>query len=512
MKSLFRSLCLLLVIFSSAQAANDLLPPEKAFQAYMVQMDDHTLEVRFKVAPGYYLYRERISFKSAQAIQPQLPVGTEKNDPSFGKVQVYKHDTVVPIKSTTPFPLDAAITAKFQGCAEVGVCYPPQTHVLKLGDQPKDALDQLFGKSPTPATIGPSGADVYFSGGFLATLGVFFLAGLALALTSCMYPLIPIVSSIVLGNGQKGKMRALGLTFTYVQGLALSYTLIGIAAAATGTLLVVALQQPFVIAIFSLFFVLMALAMFGLFDLQLSGRIQSKMNEWSNRLPGGQFTSVFAMGALSALIVGPCIAPPLAAALAYLGQTGDLLLGGSSLYMLALGLGLPLIAIGAFGGSILPKLSGKIMRGIRIVFGVLLLGMAVWVARPLWEQAGAHTGPQFAPITSEQELDRAISKANGKIVMLDFYADWCIACKEFERDTLSDPEIQKTLASMVLLRADVTQNNAADQALLKRFKLFGPPALLFTGNNGQFLNERVIGYQSPAAFKATLQRIKQEKP
>ena len=217
------------------------------------------------------------------------------------------------------------------------------------------------------------------------------------------------------------------------------------------------------------------------------------------------------MGALSALIVGPCIAPPLAAALAYLGQTGDLLLGGSSLYMLALGLGLPLLAIGAFGGSILPKLSSRTMRGIKVIFGVLLLGMAVWVARPLWEQSSAHAGPQFASITSEQELDQAISKANGKMVMLDFYADWCIACKEFERDTLSNSEIQKSLSEMVLLRVDVTQNSAADQALLKRFKLFGPPAILFTGSNGQFLNERVIGYQSPASFKATLQRIKQEE-
>ncbi|AZN36891.1 protein-disulfide reductase DsbD [Iodobacter ciconiae] len=508
---MLRIIFLVLALFGAAHAADDLLPPEKAFQAYMVQIDDHTMEARFKVAPGYYLYRERITFKSDQTLQPQLPAGVEKNDPSFGKVQVYKYDTSVQIKSSTPFPVNAAITAKFQGCAEIGVCYPPQTQLLKLGEQPKDALDQLFGKSTSPAEIGPGGADIYFSGSFLATLGVFFLAGIALALTSCMYPLIPIVSGIVLGNGQQGKIRALGLTFTYVQGLALSYTLIGIAAAATGTLLVVALQQPFVIAMFSLFFVLMALAMFGLFDLQLSGGIQSKMNEWSNRLPGGQFTSVFAMGALSALIVGPCIAPPLAAALAYLGQTGDLLLGGSALYMLALGLGLPLLAIGAFGGSILPRLSGKIMRGVKIVFGILLLVMAAWVARPLWEKSDTESGPHFTPITSEQELDRAINQANGKMVMLDFYADWCIACKEFERDTLSNPDIQKSLANMVLLRADVTQNNAADQALLKRFKLFGPPAILFTDNNGRFLNERVIGYQSPAAFKATLARIKQEK-
>ncbi|MEJ2793344.1 protein-disulfide reductase DsbD [Iodobacter sp. LRB] len=508
---MLRIILFFLALMGTAHAANDLLAPEKAFQAYMVQIDDHTLEARFKVAPGYYLYRDRITFKADQTIQPQLPAGTEKNDPSFGKVQVYKHDTSVRIKSSTPFPINAAITAKFQGCAEVGVCYPPQTQILKPGEPPKDALDQLFGKSTAPAEIGPGGADVYFSGGFLATLSVFFLAGIALALTSCMYPLIPIVSGIVLGNGQQGKMRALGLTFTYVQGLALSYTLIGIAAAATGTLLVVALQQPFVIALFALFFVLMGLAMFGLFDLQLSGSIQSKMNEWSNRLPGGQFTSVFAMGALSALIVGPCIAPPLAAALAYLGQTGDLLLGGSALYMLALGLGLPLLAIGAFGGSILPRLSGRIMRGVKIVFGVLLMAMAVWVARPLWEKSGAENGLHFATIKSEQELDQAINQANGKMVMLDFYADWCIACKEFERDTLSDPDIQKTLAGMVLLRADVTQNNSADQALLKRFRLFAPPAILFTGSNGHFLNERVIGYQNPAAFKATLERLQQEK-
>ena len=507
---MLRLLLLCFALFSFAHAADELLPPDKAFKVQMVQIDDHTLEARFQVAPGYYLYRDRISFKGTAPLQADLPAGSEKNDPSFGKVQVYKHDVAVTLKSGTAFSTDAAITAKFQGCAEVGVCYPPQIQVLKPGDGPKDALDQLFGKATNTESVGPSGADVYFGGGFLATLGIFFLAGIGLALTSCMYPLIPIVSGIVLGQGQQGKLRSFGLTFTYVQGLALSYTLIGISAAATGTLLVVALQQPWVIALFSLFFVLMALAMFGVFNLQLAGGIQSKMNQWANQLPGGQFTSVFMMGSLSALIVGPCIAPPLAAALAYLGQTGDLILGGSALYMLALGLGLPLLAIGVFGGSILPRLSGKIMRGIKIVFGILLLGMAVWVARPLWESAET-SGPQFTTITSASELDQVIKNANGKTVMLDFYADWCIACKEFARDTLVNPDIQKSLSNMILLRADVTRNNKADQALLSRFKLFGPPAILFTNANGIFLNERVIGYQNPETFKATLLRVKQEQ-
>lgn len=497
--------CLLLCFFSMLAWANqEFLPPDQAFKPTLVQIDDNTIEARFTIAPGYYLYRDRISASATGlTLNTQMPSGEIKNDPSFGKVAVFHNQLIVRLSSTQPIAKQQAITLKFQGCAEAGICYPPQTQTLKIGESKSPALKQLFGSSSNPSTPDQQ----FFGGSFFGTLGIFFIAGIGLALTACMYPLIPIVSGIVIGQQAAKRWHAFSLTMVYVQGMAISYTVIGVAAAATGTLLVVALQQPWVIALFALFFVAMALSMFGLFNVQLPSALQSKLNEASMQLPGGKWTSVLLMGLLSALIIGPCIAPPLAAALAYIGQTGDLMLGGAALYSMALGLGLPLLAIGAFGSTVLPRLSGRIMKAVKIIFGIVLLAMAIWVSRPLWEpylgMQQEHT-LQFKTVRSTSELDTAITQAKGRPVMIDFYADWCVSCIEFERETLSQQPVQAALSQYQLIRVDVTDNNAASAALLARYKLYGPPALIFYTPDGQEIPQRVIGFQAAKPFLATL--------
>lgn len=511
----FLSWLLFCLIAFSAQAETEFLSPDKAFIPQLSQIDDKTFTASFTVAPNYYLYRDRMSFAAdGKSIEAIFPKGKIKDDPNFGKVEVFDHDVQIQLKFKTPVPADQTITFKYQGCAEAGICYPPETQQLQAGkNTSSDRLKDLFGAAPASPPDNEATID-YFSGGFLGTLGVFFLAGIGLALTACMYPLIPIVSGIVIGHNAKEikprRWQAFGLTFVYVQGMALAYTALGIAAAATGTLLVVVLQQPWVIAAFALFFVVMALAMLGVFHLQLPQGPHNFINNLANRLPGGRWLSVFIMGLLSALLVGPCIAPPLAAALAYLGKTGDLTLGGSALYVMALGLGVPLLLIGAFGSTILPRLSGRVMHGIKMFFGVILLGMAVWVARPLWAPyfAPAHHELVFQNVSSSTELDQALLAARGKTVMLDFYADWCVACIEFEQETLSDQRVQTALNDVVLIRLDVTKNSSDDAALLARYGLFGPPALIFYGPNGQELKPRVIGFQNPSAFLKTLEQIK----
>ncbi|QLG86945.1 protein-disulfide reductase DsbD [Chitinibacter bivalviorum] len=501
--------CLLFGFFSMLSWANaDFLPPEKAFRATLVQIDDQTVEARFTIAPGYYLYRDRIKVSApGLELSSQIPAGEMKDDPSFGKVSVFHNQLIVKLTSKQPLAAQQAITLKFQGCAEAGICYPPQTQTIKLGESKTPALKQLFGANDANNSAPDQ---MFFGGSFFGTLGIFFLAGIGLALTACMYPLIPIVSGIVIGQKAAKRWHAFSLTFVYVQGMAISYTAIGVAAAATGTLLVVALQQPWVIALFALFFVAMALSMFGLFNVQLPSALQSKLNNASMKLPGGKWTSVLLMGLLSALIIGPCIAPPLAAALAYIGQTGDLLLGGAALYAMALGLGSPLLAIGAFGSTILPKISGGVMKGVKIVFGVVLLAMAIWVSRPLWEPHLGIEKPHalaFQTVRSTSALDQALAQAKGKPVMVDFYADWCVSCIEFERNTLSQTSVQTALQGYELIRVDVTANSPDDAALLARFKLYGPPALIFYGRDGKELANRVIGYQGPDEFLTTLKKL-----
>ncbi len=581
-RHLFAAILVLLAAQVAAASQDELLPPEQAFKASARLTDPKTVEISYDIADGYYMYRDRFKFKLDPAStlgEARFPPGKVKQDEYFGKVETYRHQLkfVIPLSQ----PASGAIMLKVtsQGCADAGICYPPYTHTLKLqpgstsGAAPS-RLDKLFGAKAD----GPPGLLPAFNTQSLGPLlGFFFLAGLGLAFTACMYPLIPILSGIIVGHGhQATKRRGFTLSFIYVQGMAIAYALAGIAAGLSGALLSNALQQPWVLAAFSLFFVLMAGAMFGLYQIQLPSSWQSRLSDQSNRLQGGHLLSVFGMGALSALIVGPCVAPPLAMALGYIGATHDVVLGGATLYSMALGMGLPLIVVGVFGGHVLPR-AGAWMNAVRSVFGVVMLALAIWIATPilpplaymlawaallivcaiylhaldplpsnasgwrkLWKGIGViallggsalllgalagnrdvlqplrsftlsasaspqSTAPAFRRIQSEAELDAALQAAAGKPVLLDFYADWCVSCKEMERFTFSDPRVQAKMRQIVLLQADVTDNTDTQQALLKRFGLFGPPGIIFFGSGRQPHAAKVVGYQSADVFLATL--------
>ncbi|MFC3533060.1 protein-disulfide reductase DsbD [Vogesella facilis] len=570
---LFRLFSLLLLMLASAGSwalnPDELLPPERAFAARLEQQGQALL-LHLDVAQGYYLYRERIQLTPQPAgsvTLPALPAGDTKNDPYFGLQQVFHQGITLTLPINGTLPPDFALKTVVQGCADAGLCYPPLTRTLHVGD----------GMSSNPwldSTPGQPAAPTLARGKLATTLAAFFAAGLAMAFTACMYPLLPIVSSLIAGHGQHlSKRRGFGLSLAYVQGLALTYTAVGVAAGLTGSLLTVWLQQPAVILAAAALMVLFALAMFDVISIQLPSALQSRLAASSNRLSGGHVATVFAMGALSALLVGPCIAPPLAIALGYIGQTGDALLGGAALYAMALGLGLPLLLVGTFGGHLLPR-AGQWMNAVKFAFGFVMLGVAIWMAGPflptpltmlLWgalalgiawrlgllrrlptgarlaarlgkslallfalagllQLLGAATGAPsprlpwagvwhgsqlpkavFTRVASNAELDAALARARaaGQPVLLDFYADWCVSCIEMEETTFRDPAVRRRMDKMLLLQADVTANNAEQQAMLKRFGLYGPPGIMLYDRSGR-QTQQVIGYQDADSFGRSL--------
>jgi len=540
---------------------DNLLEPEKAFRFSARTLDASTLEVSFAIAEGYYLYRERFKFAAEgnPAVRlgaPELPRGAVHKDEFFGEMQVYRNAVRIrlPVQGEGRFDLKVLS----QGCADAGVCYVPM--------ESKASIDlAAFGQGEPPRlSIFASDVEIarLFEGSFLLVLGGFFVFGLLLSFTPCVLPMIPILSGIIAGEGRRlDKLRALSLSAAYVLGMAVAYAAAGVAAAFSGSLLAAALQNVWVLGAFALVFVLLALSMFGLYELELPGFLHQRLDSAQRRLPGGQIASVAAMGLLSAVIVSPCVAAPLAGALLYISQTRDVLLGGMALFVMALGMGVPLIVVGVSEGALLPR-AGPWMTGVRRVFGVLLLAVAIWVISPvvpsaavmiawaalfigcavfLWRPSktfsaaalllgvallvGALAGsrdplrplaaltsagaPVTAPVpwqrvASLQELQERL-EAPGKPVMLDFYADWCVSCKEMETFTFSDRKVRTQLDGMLLLQADVTANNEADRALLKRFSLFGPPGIIFFDAEGREIKGlRVIGYQNSERFLKTL--------
>ncbi|WP_354683411.1 protein-disulfide reductase DsbD [Cupriavidus necator] len=600
-----------LCLAGAAHAAteDDFLPPEQAFRFAARQLDDKSVEVRFDVAPGYYMYRERFAFAAQPAGvklgTPDFPQGKVKFDDTFGKEMETYRDSVtirVPVESA---PVDGkwSLTVTSQGCADKGLCYPPMESAFKVGAG--GALAELFGKrgrsdapaaapapAPTPATPGTAATlradDSDRIAGALASrnLGViaalFFGLGLLLTFTPCVLPMVPILSSIVVGE-HVTRSRALVVSLAYVLGMAVVYTAVGVAAGLLGEGLSAALQTPWVLGLFAALMVALALSMFGLYELQLPQRWQTRLTESSNRRQGGQVAGAAAMGAISALIVGPCVTAPLAGALAYIAQTRDAVIGGSALFAMALGMGVPLVLVGVGAGNLLPR-AGRWMEVTKRFFGFLLLGVALWMLGPVlpaWvtmlllaalllvaavflgafdglgqdprnlarvgkgmgvlfaiaaaivligvasggrdplqplshlsvsrsggEAAGGAQAVRFERVRSVAELDARVAQAAaaGKPVLLDFYADWCVSCKEMERMTFVDPRVRARLSEIVLLQADVTANNADDKALLKRFGLFGPPGIILFGADGRERPVRVIGYQSANRFLESLER------
>ncbi|MCK9201319.1 MAG: protein-disulfide reductase DsbD [Gallionella sp.] len=572
------------------------LPPDQAFSLQVTVRDADTLQASFSLAEGYYLYRDKIAFASKDgAVKVKalnLPRGEMKDDPSFGQVEVFHHSFQAEIELERVAKGAASITldATYMGCSEQGLCYPPINKALTLAlpDAGTGMREPELTEAPPPSRIAPLPpvgedensriAGLFAGGDFWLIVSFFFGAGLLLAFTPCVFPMIPILSGIIVGRGHKiTHAHAFLLSLAYVLGMAITYAAAGVAAGYSGELISNALQTPWVLGSFAALFVILSLSMFGFYELQLPSALQSRLTDTSNRLHGGHLGGVFAMGALSAIIMGPCVAAPLAGALLYIGQTHDAVLGGTALFALALGMGAPLLLIGSSAGVLLPK-AGAWMEAVKRFFGVLLLGLAIWIVSPVisvvaqmlawaallifsgvylraldplppqaggWQRMvkgvgilalllgvvyliGALSGSrdllrplgnlgragaeaprtlQFSRVLSVADLDARIAQAKGKTVMLDFYADWCVSCKEMERFTFSDPAVQARLKNTLLLQADVTANSEDDKALLKRFGLFGPPGILFFDAEGRELNDfRVVGYQDAAQFLQSLQR------
>ena len=564
--------------------AQTVLEPDQAFGLKIEALDGKTLKAHFEVAPGHYLYRERISFKvkegsTSSIAAVELPQGESKNDPNFGEMLVFHQsfDARILLSHTGATPRQLTLLASYQGCSDQGLCYAPIRKTLQVDLPSADADSAGTGTSSETDRI-----RTLLQGGklWLIVLG-FFGFGLLLSLTPCVFPMIPILSGIIVGQGQHPtRMHAFNLSVAYTLGMAVSYTLAGIAAAFSGHLISSALQNPWALGFGALVFVLLALSMFGFYELQLPSSLESRLVNVTNRIKGGRFISVFAMGALSALIMSPCVAAPLAGALLYIGQSHDVVLGGVALFAMSLGMGVPLLLLGASAGAILPR-SGPWMNAVRNFFGVVMLGMAIWLIGPvipaplqlalwsallivpaiylhaldglpprasnwakLWKGVGlmllvagiallvgALSGSRnplqplaglraaagsvehvpalpFQRVKNVAELDKAVQQAQGKFVMLDFYADWCVACKEFEQFTFIDPRVQKLLQNAVLLQADVTQNGPDDTALLSRFGLFGPPGIIFYDPQGNEIPAAtVIGYQDADKFLVTLNTV-----
>ena len=579
-----RLLLLVFSVFFSLAHAEEFLDPAVAFKPSVKALDGQTIEVSYEIAKGYYLYRDKFRFAvdgdTATLGTPSFPKGKEHNDENFGKVEVYYKSvtTRVPVERMSSGPLPLKIKVTSQGCADAGVCYPPQTQVLGV-ELPDPASAPAASTLPAEGDESGRIAATLKNAGFWTSLAFFFIAGLGLSLTPCVFPMIPILSGIIAGQGHKNShARGFVLSLTYVLGMAITYAAAGVAAGMTGTLLSAALQNPWVLGSFALIFVVLSFSMFGFYELQLPTALQSKLSEESGHLQGGRGVGVFLMGALSALIVGPCVAAPLAGALLYIGQTGDAVFGGVALFVMAIGMGAPLIAVGIAGGSLLPK-TGAWMEGVKKAFGVLLLATAVWLVSPVmptvvsmlawaglliipaiylhaldplpphakgwlrfWKGIGivmlltgaalligALAGNRdplqplaglrgqavaaeekrlpFERVKSVTELETRINTA-GRPVMLDFYADWCVSCKEMERLTFSDPAVQAKLAGFTLLQADVTANTDDDKALLAKFKLFGPPGIIFYDAKGQEISAvRIVGFQDAVLFQKSLQQL-----
>ncbi|MGQ0509932.1 MAG: protein-disulfide reductase DsbD [Betaproteobacteria bacterium] len=514
---MIRVLLLLLALASgSAHAVNpeDLLEPEKAFRISARALDARTAEVSFVIAEGYYMYRDKFRFAAqpgAKLGTAEFPAGERKKDEFFGEVETYRKRVAVriPVEST-----DGTLRLKVtsQGCADAGVCYVPMDSQISLrmaafagGSGASDS--RLFGGLLDLAGRASDleMAQLFESGNLALVLASFLGLGLLLAFTPCVLPMIPILSGIIVGEGARiGKRRAFLLSLAYVLGMAVAYAAAGVAAGWSGTYIAAALQNAWVLLAFAVVFVALALSMFGLYELQLPGFLRHRLQSAQGRLTGGRVGSVAAMGAFSAVIVSPCVAAPLAGALLYIGQTRDVALGGAALFVMALGMGVPLIAVGVSEGALLPK-SGPWMRHVQRFFGVLLLGVAVWVAWPVLKPS--HGSTDFVRVDSSVELDAKLL-APGRPAMLDFYADWCVSCKEMEALTFSDPRIKAKLDRMLLLQADVTANSDAHKELLRRFRLFGPPGIIFFDENGKEIRGlRVIGYQDADRFLKTLELL-----
>lgn len=620
-------LFLMMTLFgaSHARADDEFLDPELAFKFSARMQDPSTIAVTYVIADGYYMYHERFKFDAvgAKLGTPVYPAGKVKFDDTFQKnVETFRKTLTItiPVEATGAFTLKAT----GQGCSDKGLCYAPQDATAQLvggGGGQSTAPNGLPSKFALPAaaavdTAAVNGPQAQASPGvsvmsianpditstadpvavapvaapapaqnemgkiesalkggkLLVIVPLFMLLGLGLAFTPCVLPMVPILSSIIVGDGGKvSRSRGLLLSLTYALGMAIVYTALGVAAGLAGEGLAAKLQNPWVLGFFALLMAGLSLSMFGLYELQVPAFLQGKLTSVSNQQSSGRLAGVFVMGAISALIVGPCVAAPLAGALLYISQTRDVVIGGSALFAMAVGMSVPLILVGVSAGTLLPR-AGAWMDAVKRFFGVLLLGVAWWLVSPVlpgavqmlgwtalfvgygmyllvgkngtksaWVAKAfglvfavlgvlqlvgvasggrdplaplAHLGggqvhaQPFTRVKTVAQLDAALAQLNGKPALLDFYADWCVSCIEMEKLTFVDPAVREKMGQAVLLQVDVTANDADDKAMLKRFQLFGPPGIIMFNQQGQEIaHSRVIGFQNAATFLASLHKL-----
>ncbi len=577
---------------------DELMDPNDAFAIGPLLADGSSVLLTMTAAEGYFLYRDKFAFRSATAGvtlgEPVIPPGKIKQDEFFGLVETHRGqiDITVPILSNSSDASELDLVVGNQGCADIGVCFPPQERIVALALPPTAGLTSTVTGSGTgtavmsalePTTAEPSSAprvseqdalaNRLQSQSLLPTMAIFFGLGLLLAFTPCVFPMIPILSGIIAGQGEDiTTRRALKLSVIYVLAMALTYSVIGVLVGLSGNNIQALFQTPWIIYSFALLYVLLSLSMFGFYELQIPSALQTRLTRLSNNQQSGRSTGVAVMGVLSALIVGPCITAPLVGALIYISSTGDATTGGLALFALSLGMGAPLIVIGTSAGEWLPR-AGKWMDTVKAAFGVMLLAMAIWMldrtvpsqvtlalsgvlaictgvylgafemADTAWRKLskgmgivaalvgglwliGAATGQgrfsaplahlgtgtqsetahvAFQEVGSLEELNTALAQSGNRPTLLDFYADWCVACKEMEAFTFSNPTVAAKMRTFQLLQADVTANNDDHKALLKSLGLFGPPAILFfdpTGNEQR--GTRVVGFQNADTFLAHL--------
>lgn len=557
------------------------LPVDDAFQFSAAKSENQeNVIVNWSIAEGYYLYQEKISVKlnheeTSSFDMPTFSISPEDyNDPYFGLMKIFKKPVQAIFKASHP-PLKAedVVEIAYQGCTS-GFCYPPEVKEIKVADLPiaqitntEKTSEKSTALSAQPKAEQDRLAESLFNSKY-AVFG-FFLLGLGLAFTPCVLPMLPLLSAIVIGQNQRPNMwRAFALSFVYVQGMALTYTLLGLIVAAIGLPFQVALQHPYVMIGLSIIFVLLALSMFGVFTLQLPSSLQTKLSLLSQQQKAGAFGGVFLMGMIAGLVASPCTSAPLSGALLYVAQSGDLFTGAITLYLLALGMGVPLILITLFGNKILPK-SGMWMETVKKLFGFVMLALPVflisrilpdeWTPR-LWAMLGtaffiwfafqmpkngtgwvfrilflvaamisvkplqawvwgegsvpsavenkAVSHVEFKKVKNEAELQQALVENNKPLVMLDLYADWCVACKEFEKETFSDSSVQKAFGDMLLLQVDMTKNSEENRALMTKYKVLGLPTILFFNRDGKEIEgSRVNGFMPPVEFLQWIKKI-----
>ncbi|EOX4945571.1 protein-disulfide reductase DsbD [Vibrio alginolyticus] len=575
---------------SFGSSSDSFVPVDQAFPFNFYQQGDK-LMLDWQVRDGYYLYQERLSVAGEKVSLGELQMedGTPHKDEFFGDVHIYTQPLFVNVPMHD-WQDGARVVVQYQGCAKAGFCYPPETRVIPISAFTSSNSDSTTATTASKAEQAPtatppaaqsstsgdtSSAPVTQQDSLAANLAdnwwtplLFLALGVGLAFTPCVLPMYPILTSIVLGSGKLSQRRALGLSFVYVQGMALTYTLLGLVVASAGMQFQAAMQHPYVLIGLSVLFIALALSMFGLYSLQLPSNVQTWLNNLSNKQQGGSSAGVFAMGAISGLVCSPCTTAPLSGALLYVAQSGDLLTGGVALYALAMGMGIPLILVAVFGNKLLPKAGGWMDR-VKTLFGFILLAAPIFLLERImpemwstilwsalgiaafgwlyhiknslefggWKQSAvgiiavlgllASAQPilnywfgnsttqtqqatvSFTRIANVAELEEqlALAKAAGKPVMLDFYADWCVACKEFEKYTFHDPSVEAKLQDFVLLQADVTKNQVQDIELLKHMSVLGLPTIEFWDASGEHVsNARLTGFMQAEPF---LEHIKQ---